>query len=214
MTDASLTDLGPFFQRHDQRTRLVSASALSASLVLSAVIAAHLVLAPGRTLPPLVPVSWILGVVFTPAFVLGWWRYTEFMARKRTSAAQPDGRHPVGPIDARNGMRVANGGFAFHLVVNASMILQQAVMALLAFGFQTGDVIPRATCLLIGGATLYLGNLWPRMPIARTPEAKAAALMRAHRFGGWLMVTFGLLLIALGLFLPLLEPHPWWARRP
>jgi hypothetical protein len=214
MTDTTFTDLGPFFQRHDQRTRLVSVAALSASLVLSAVILARLMLDPGRTLPKLVPVMWGLGVLFTPVFIAGWWGYTEFMSRGRRRSAQPDGRHPAGPDDARNGVRVANGGFVFHLGVNASVVLQQAVMALMAFGYPTGDLIPRATCVVVGGVTLYLGNLWPRMPVARTPERAAAVRMQANRWVGWMMVVFGLLILLLGLFLPVLEPHRWPLPRP
>ena len=214
MTDTAMTDLGPFFDRHDQRTRLTSVAALSASLVLSAVICAHLVLSPGGIFPRLVPPIWAFGVCFGPVFILGWWAYTEWMSGRRRRSAPPGGGHPAGPIDARDGVRVANGGFAFHLGVNVSVVLQQAVMALTAFGYPTGDMVPRATCVVIGLATIYLGNLWPRMPVARTPERTAAKLMKAHRVGGWVMVTCGLLVLALGLFLPLVEPHPWWIARP
>ncbi len=55
----------------------------------------------------------------------------------------------------------------------------------------------------VGAVTIYLGNLWPRMPTPRAPERKAATTMKVNRFSGWLMVIIGVL----GLFLPLLHPH-------
>jgi hypothetical protein len=57
-----------------------------------------------------------------------------------------------------------------------------------------------------GAVTIYLGNLWPRMPTPRAQGRKAAIMMKANRISGWVMVIFGLLVVLLGLFLPLLHP--------
>jgi hypothetical protein len=204
MTDTVLTDLGPFFERYDRRQRLVFTAAISVSLTLSAVI-----LSRGVTMvaPPAIrEMVWVLGILFAPVFIVGWWTFAEYMARKRRRTSQADGRHPASADDARNGVRIANGGFAFNIVVTAAVVVQQAVMALMASGHLLGDLIPRATCVAVGVVTIYLGNLWPRMPTPRAPEQTAAKLMRAHRSGGWLMVICGLLVVLLGLSMPLLYP--------
>jgi hypothetical protein len=218
MTDTTLTDLGPFFDRHDRRTRLVSFTAIAASLVLSAVILTHGVDAAGRigSEPPLVVVTavWVVGFVFPLCFHVGWWLFTEHMARGRRRTAPADGSHPAGAVDARDGVRVANGGFAFHLVVTVAVLAEQAFMALLAFGYMAGDLMPRAICVAVGAVTIYLGNLWPRMPTPRVPEKAAAIRMRANRIYGWVMVACGLLLVMLGVFLPLIHPHGWPGQRP
>ena len=107
MTDTTLTDLGPFFDRYDRRNRLVCIAALSASLVLSAVILTH-VLSVGAPAPKPVAIAvWGLGIVFPPLFNAWWWRFTEFMARGRRMSAPPDGRHPAGADDARPPMPMA-----------------------------------------------------------------------------------------------------------
>jgi hypothetical protein len=209
MTDTTLTDLGPFFERYDRRQRLVFVAALPASLVLSAVIFAHnlFVTEHGVKLPAVVVASmWAFGIVFPPAFMAGWWIFTERMARRRRMQAPRDGSHPASVDDARNGMRIANGGFAFNVGVTASVFIQQAFIALIVLGFPLGDLIPRATCVAVGAVTIYLGNLMPRMPVARAPERTAAIRMKIYRRSGWLMVVFGLLVVALGVFLPLIYP--------
>ena len=204
MTDTTSTDLGPFFERYDHRTRLVSVAAISASLVLSAVIFAHGISAETGGKPAaLMRGFW---VVFTPLAIVAWWSFTELMARGRRRAASPDGIHPAGADDARNGVRIANGGFVFHLGLNAALFAQQAFWTLVTFGYPVGDLMPRATTVAVGAVTIYLGNLWPRMPIARGPDQKAAKGMKVNRLGGWLMVIIGLLVVLLGLFLPLLYP--------
>jgi hypothetical protein len=81
-------------------------------------------------------------------------------------------------------------------------------MASLVFGYRIpGDLIARVIMLVVGAVTIYLGNLWPRMPTPRAPERTAAIRMKANRISGWVMVISGLLVVLLGLFLPLLVPH-------
>jgi hypothetical protein len=207
MTDTTLTDMAPFFERHEHRSRLVSVAAISASLVLSAVIFAHGVRATGAASATPASMTWAFGVVFTPVVTIAWWGFTEWMARRRRKGASADGGYPAGMDDARNGVRVANAGFLFHIGLNGAVLAQQAFWALVTFGYPVGDLIPRATTVAVGAATIYLGNLWPRLPTARAPEPVAAKLMKVNRFCGWLMVTTGLLVVLLGLFLPLLYPH-------
>jgi hypothetical protein len=151
-------------------------------------------------------VEFALGIVFPPVFIVGWQIFAELMVLARRKVSQPDGRLPAGADDARNGVRVANGGFVFNVGVTASVIVQQALIALLAFGYTTGDLVPRATAVVVGAVTIYLGNLWPRMPTPRGPEQSAVVRMKANRLWGWVMVSGGLLIVLMGLFAPLLYP--------
>jgi hypothetical protein len=81
-------------------------------------------------------------------------------------------------------------------------------MASLVFGYPVpGVLIARVIMVTEGAVTIYLGNLWPRMPTPRASDRKAAIMMKANRISGWVMVIFGLLVVLLGLFLPLLHPH-------
>lgn len=182
MTDTTSTDMAPFFERYDHRQRLVFVAALSASLVLSAVIVAHGVLTNGAIRPKPVAAMWGVGILFPPLFLIAWWSFTEHTARARRKSSQPDGRHPASMDDARNGVRIANAGFVFNIGVTGTVVVAQAAMALLAFGYPTGDLIPRATTVAVGAATIYLGNLWPRMPAPRGPDQKAAKRMKANRW--------------------------------
>jgi len=211
MTDSTLTDMAPFLERCDHRNRLVSVAALSASLVLSAVNVLHGMLTTGGTSRTPPAMLWVFGIVFTPLVIVSWWCFTELMAR-RGRASSPDGRRPALADDARNAVRVANAGFVFHLGLNAAVVAQQAFWGLATFGYPVGDLIPRATTVAVGAATIYLGNLWPRFPTPRAPERKAAARMKVNRFSGWLMVIIGVLVVLLGLFLPLLYPHSGFHR--
>jgi hypothetical protein len=204
MTDASLINLGPFFERYDRRNQRLMVGALCASLMLASAIATHLLATGGPGLKG-VRVIWGTGVVFTPLFIAGWWAFGGIMALRRRRAAPLDGSHPAGPVDAGNGMRIANAGFAFNLALMAAMLAGQAVIALVVFGFGhqiRGDLIARAIMLTIGLATIYLGNLWPRMPVSRVPERKAAATMKANRYAGWFMVAVGLIVFLWGVFVP------------
>jgi hypothetical protein len=95
----------------------------------------------------------------------------------------------------------------FNIGLMATAIIQQVLIALLVFGFPpVGLLVPRLTMVLVGAVTLYLGNLWPRMPVARTPDRSGAIRMKANRYSGRIMVVAGLLIILLGLCLPLLHP--------
>jgi len=206
MTDTT-TDMTGFLERYDQRQRLLFTAALSAALVLSAVIVTHVLMTGEAGPKPVAGAVWLLGVVFPPLFVVGWWSYAEHLVRARRKTAAPDGRFPTSAHDAHNGVRIANAGFVFNIGVMASVIAQQAVMALMAFGRPTGDLVPRATCVAVGVVTIYLGNLWPRMPMPRPPGRTTATRMKSNRMGGWVMVIGGVLVVLLGLFMPLLYPH-------
>jgi len=209
--DGLQTDLSPFFRRYDRRNRLVLGAALGASLVVAAVIATHL-LDVGAPAPKLVGPAWGMGVVFPPLLIAGWWTFGELIALGRRKDYRPDGSHPAGEMDASNGVRLANAGFAFNLVLLAATITGQVLMVLMVYGVHVrGDLISRAIMVVEGAVTIYLGNLWPRMPTPRAPERKAAVTMKANRISGWVMVVVGLLMILLGVFLPLLVPglrHP------
>jgi hypothetical protein len=210
MSDASVTDLAPFFQRYDQRNRLVFAAALSASLVMSAVIFAHGPPAGSGTGIRSPQAEWGFALLFTPVFLIGWWTFAELIALGRRQAALPDGRQPAGADDARNGVRIANAGFASNLVLTVTVVIGQALWIPFVFGRQVsaGEWIARGTMLAVGAATVYLGNLWPRMPVAREPGRTAAMRMKVNRISGWIMVMVGLLVVLLGLFLPLVTRHP------
>jgi hypothetical protein len=212
MSNTLWPGMAAFYQRYDRRMRQLMASAMSAGLLLSAVVATHL-LDAGKADAKLAGMLWQFGVLFPPAFTAAWWLFTELMARGRRKASPPDWRLPTGEDDARNAMRIANAGFLFTLALTATGFANQALMAALAFdqplGQPAGQWITRAIMVIVGAVTMYLGNVWPRMPILRAPEQKPAAQMRAHRLIGWSLVIFGLMIVLLGLFLPLLQvPRP------
>jgi hypothetical protein len=211
MTDTVSTDMVRFFERYDRRQRLVFVAALSASLALSAVIIAYRVSATGATGATPAGFVWGLGIVFPPLFILGWWCFAALMARERRRSSPFDGRLVASADDARNGVRVASAGFAFNIGLLGAVVGQQMFWATAAFGHPVGDWIPRVTTIAVGVVTIYLGNLWPRMPTPRAPERTAAIRMKVNRFSGWLMVMVGLLAVLLGLFLPLL--YPWMRHR-
>ena len=206
-TETALTDLGPFFRRYDLRNRIVLGASACASLVLAAVIATR-VLTTGTPGLRGIAAVWGVGVVMPPLVIAAWWTFGELIAFGRRKASPPDGSHPAGAVDARNGVRIANAGFAFNLVLIGTLIIGQLLMAFLVFRSPVpGPLIARATMVAMGLVTIYLGNLWPKMPTPRAPERAAAARMRANRFSGWLMVTVGAVALLLGLFLPLLNPR-------
>ena len=205
-TDGPSTDLSPFFKRYDRRNRLVLGMALGASLILSSVIATH-VLTTGQTGGKPAGFVWAMGVGFSPLVITGWWTFGELIAWGRRKEARPDGSHPAGPDDARNGVRLANAGFVFNLALLGTLIIEQLLMTSLVFGFPVrGTLITRAIMVAEGAVTIYFGNLWPRLPTPRAPEHTAAIRMKANRISGWVMVIFGLLMVLLGLFLPFLVP--------
>ena len=206
-TDLGTIDLGPFFNRYDRRNRIVLGTAIVASLVLSASIATRLLDTGGAGLKGL-PAVWGMGVAFAPLLIAGWWTFGELMVWGRRKASAPDGSHPASAVDARNGVRIANAGFAFNLVLLGTAITEQLLMASLVFRYPVqGVLITRVIMLAVGAVTIYLGNLWPKMPTPRAPERAAAIRMKVNRVCGWVVVIFGLAVILLGLFLPLLLPH-------
>ena len=206
MSDMSSMDLPAFFARYDRNVRRLMAVSSCITLLLSAVIATRLVTAP----PPRLKGIWVTGVFFPPVVALGWWLFTEFMARSNHRTQTLRGDLPVNADDARNGIRIANAGFAFTIVLMAVVITQQILMASMAFSVPVGAFaglsVMSVTTIAVGAVTIYLGNLWPRMPTPRTPERKAAAKMKANRGAGWFMVIVGTLVVLLGLFLPYIAP--------
>ena len=207
--ESGLTDMAPFFRRFDRRVRWLLAVSLCAALVLSAVIVTHIVDMGGATGAKAPAVVWRMGIVGPPLLIAAWWIFTELTAQGRRKASRPDGRHPASLDDARNTQRIANGGLVFTAALAVTAILQQAMMVPFAFGyrFAAGEWVGRAIMLAVGAATIYLGNLWPRMPTARTPQRTAGITMRANRVSGWVMVIGGLTIMLLGLFLPLIKPY-------
>lgn len=205
MSDA-LTDMRPFFARHDRNTRLLMAASLCITLLLAALIATRLTAVP---LPRLKGV-WEMGVFFPPTVAIGWGIFTEYMMRSKKHRIVRDEAPLMNADDARNGMRIANAGFAFTAVLMAVVIIQQLLMTSLAFRIYMGPLvgfsIARVTTIAVGLVTIYLGNLWPRMPVSRAPERKAAATMKANRGAGWFMVIVGVLVVLWGLFMPYIAP--------
>ena len=198
MTDMTRVDMARFHQRYDLKQRLLFAAALSASLVLSAVIFAHKALATEA--PRASPFLQWFPILFSPLAIGAWWGAQEFIVRWR------DGRPPMSADDAPNGVRIANAGFLFSLALTAVVLGAQAAGALAAFGYTVSDWIPRATLVAFGVALVCLGNVWPRMPTPRAQARKAATEMKVNRAWGWVMVLLGLGLVMQGLFLPLLYP--------
>lgn len=208
LDDAGLTDLRPFFERYDRRYRQMMVAALCASLMLATAIATRLGAGASPGLRG-VSVMWGTGVVFTPLFIAAWWGIWGLVALRRRRTAPFDISRPAGPVDAGNGMRLAHAGFAFNLALMAAMLAGQVVILLVVFGFGPfrGDLIARAIMLTVGAATIYLGNLWPRMPVARAPDGKAARQMKANRYSGWFMVIVGLGVFLWGIFAPFAPPR-------
>jgi hypothetical protein len=207
MTDTTSIDLVRFFERYDSKNRLVFVAAISASLVMSAVIFAH---GPAWGLGPARAVTtWWYGVLFSPLFIAGWWTFGELVALGRRKGRPPAGPLPTAADDVRNGVRIANAGFAFNLAMTVTVVAAQASMVPLVFGYKVpaAEWIASAAMLAVGAATIYLGNLWPRMPAPRTPDRTSAIRMKANRVSGWVMVITGLLVILLGLFMPYLQHH-------
>ena len=198
MTDMTRADLARFHQRYDLKQRLLFAAALSASLVLAAVLFAHNLLATEAPRASAF-VRWF-PILFSPLAIGAWWGAQEFIVRWR------DGRPPMSADDAPNGVRIAKAGFLFSLALTAVVLGAQAVGALAAFGYTVSDWIPRATAVAFGVALVCLGNVWPRMPTPRTQARKAAAEMKINRTWGWVMVLLGLGMVLQGLLLPLLYP--------
>ena len=207
MTDTTSADLAPFFERYDRRHRILFVVALCASLVLSAVIVTHSLDTTGAPAAKPAALIWGLGIVFPPLFIVAWWSAMELIARWRDGLPPP-----TSADDARDGMRIANAGFAYSVALTAAVIGAQAIVALAAFGYSGGAWIGRATGLAVGAALICLGNVWPRLRTRRVSAQKAASEMKINRLWGWVMVIMGLLSVLSALFPSLL--HPWFGHRP
>jgi hypothetical protein len=212
MSDTLSPEMTAFYQLYDRRMRRLMGAALCASLLLAAIIATRLPDA-GAAGTRLAGTLWWFGVLITPAFTAAWWLFTELMAQGRRKASPPDWRLPMTADDARNARRISHAGFVFTLALAATGIANQSLVAALALGhplgYPAGQWIARAIMVIVGAVTMYLGNVWPRMPILRAPEQKPAAQMKVHRLIGWSLVIFGLMIVLLGFFLPLLQaPRP------
>jgi hypothetical protein len=195
MTDMISTDMARFHARYDRRNRLLFAAALGASLALSAV---NFMRTAGALGAKAAPLMWGLGILFPPLFVVAWWGAMELIARWRDglpAATNSD--------DARDGVRIANAGFAYNLALTAAVIGSQAIVALAAYGYSGGAWIGRAAAVAVGAALICLGNVWPRL---RTRRARAASEMKINRLWGWVMVILGLLSVLAGLFPSVFPP--------
>lgn len=205
MADMTLTDMTPFFERHERRSRRAFVTILSTNLTLAVVIFAYGALttgSPGAVLGR----QWISIVVY-PLFFAGFWfaiaRY------QRSRPRPPDGRLPMNEDDARSVARVANAGFVFVACLGVIVIASQTGLALKQFGAMqslnkdVGDWLGRAIVAASGLLTAYFGNAWSRMPVPRAPEQNPATQMKFKRLFAWLMVIHGLLLALAALFLPI-----------
>ena len=159
MTDMTPADMARFHQRYDLKQRLLYAAALSASLVLSAVIFTHNLL--GAEASRAAPLLQWFPILFFPLAIGAWWGAQEFIVRWR------NGSPPMSADDAPNGIRIANAGFLYSLALIAVLLGVQAAGALAIFGYVVSDWIPRATMVAFGVALVCLGNVWPRMPTPR-----------------------------------------------
>ncbi|MGC1457420.1 MAG: hypothetical protein WA825_03990 [Steroidobacteraceae bacterium] len=203
MSDMTLTDMTPFFERHERRSRRVVIALVCTSLAVAAGIFAYGALttgAPGTILAKL----WT-SILFYPFFGGVFWICTRLYARARRMP--PGGRPPMNSDDARNVALVANAGFIYLLCIGLIMIATQAALALGYFGVlpplhRSGVWIARAGVVATGVLIIYFGNAWSRTPMARTPEYKAVAMMKFKRLLAWLIVIYGLLMALAALFLP------------
>lgn len=203
MSDMTLMDMTPFFERHERRSRRVIIALVCTSLAVAAGIFAYGALttgAPGRILAKL----WT-SILFYPIFGAVFWICTTLYARARH--VPPGGRPPMNPDDARNVALVANAGFIYVLCVGLIMIATQAGLALGYFGVlpplhASGVWIARGSVVATGVLMIYFGNAWSRTPMPRAPEHKAVAMMQFKRLLAWLVVTYGLLMALAALFLP------------
>lgn len=203
MSDMTLTDMNPFFERHERRSRRVLVALVCTSLAVAAGIFAYGMLtigAPGTLLARL----WG-SILFYPVFGIVVWACTALVRRRGVA---PNVRPPMSADDARNAARVANAGFMYVLCAGVIMIATQAAVALGYFGvlpplIKSGVLITRTSVVATALIMMYFGNAWSRRPIARTPPQRAAALMKFNRRIAWLIVLYGLLLALAALVLPI-----------
>jgi len=209
MTDPTFVDIAPFFARHDRRTRRTFIALLCTSLVLSAAIYVRFrVNAEVLLEVPLMPPPFlVLPIFISPFSIAALWVAAALYDRSRPPS-QPDGSFPINPDDARNVERVANAGAVFVTGYGLVMIAIQLFWSLPMFGIVApiapGDASPafRVVLAAIGALAIYFGNVGPRIPTSRAPEARPAVRMRYNRLGGWFTVILGLLLWVIALFVP------------
>ncbi|HEV2703650.1 MAG TPA: hypothetical protein VGV09_18640 [Steroidobacteraceae bacterium] len=203
MSDMMLTDMNPFFERHERKSRRLMVGLSCVSLAVGAGTFAYGTLtsgAPGALLAKL----WA-SILFYPLIGVVVWTVIALSTRWRRGAST--GRAAMNPDDARSAARVANAGLIYIVCVGAIMIVTQAALALGYFGvlppsIKSGVLIVRASGVACGVLIMYFGNAWSRRPTPRTPAQKAAALMKFNRLVAWLIVIYGLLLGLSTLLLP------------
>jgi hypothetical protein len=200
MNDMTLTDMGPFLQRHDRRARGVFLAMTVTSLLVSAVGFAHGVLDHGS--PAAIPARLWFPILFFPLPIIWLWLTHVRMARRRPT--QPDGSLPGNTDDARNGARVANAGLVFVAGTSVVCIASQVGMLsiLNANPIPDGILLWRIIIVAIGALMAYFGNAYPRMPTPRAPEQKPATQRQFNRVYGWVLVIHGLLFVIAALLLP------------
>lgn len=200
--DMAATDLSGFMRRHDRRSRLVFLTLTLASLLISTAAIAYGVGRFGSV--GAIPGKLWFPVLFFPLPIMALWISSELMARQRKP--QPDGSLPMNPDDARSTRRVANAGAVFVAGASLVCIVGQAGAVLRIYKvLPPGDWIGRLIIVAIGALMMYFGNAWPRIPTARGPGQKPAAISRLNRIYGRMVVLHGLLFVLAGLLLP----FPW-----
>ena len=205
MTDTPSLDVPPSLQGHDRKTRWTYIAMLSVSLGLSAIIFAHALRLVGSFG---VVVGDLWNQIVTPPLIIGGlWLASTWYARKRPWSL--DGRDPTNPDDLRNLARVANAGYVFVTGFGLVAIAGQAYWVLLIFDILQppgGDPphwwIVRPLLVAVGALMIYFGNVSPRMPAPRVPQANPAVRMKYNRLSGWMYVVFGALLALAALFTP------------
>lgn len=207
MSYSTMIDQNAFFARYDRKMRLLLAAALCAGLVMSFVIAGQALATSGGD-AKLVSNVWRFGILFPPLLTIIWWAFTEIMAHGRRKASPM--RPVTSEVDAHNAIRIANAGLVFTIALTVVGVVGQVTTALLVFGhplaYAQSIWSARLTMLTVGMVTIYLGNVWPRMPVSRAPEKRSARQMKVARLTGWFMVIFGSGIVLLGLFLPYIAP--------
>jgi hypothetical protein len=202
MSDMTLTDMTPFFERHERKSRRAIVALTCTSLAVAAGIFAYGAVTAGE---PRALLAKLWGpIVVYPLLGVVFWIGTELYARTRMPLVA---RRSMNPDDARNAARVANAALISLSCLGLVMIATQAGVALGYFGVLpplkvSGNWIARASLVATGGFLIYFGNAWSKAPMPHTPEHRAAAMMKYKRRIAWLTVIHGMLLGLAALFLP------------
>ncbi len=203
--DPPMPDMPPSLEHHDRKTRWTYIAMLSASLTLSAVIFVHAMQQIGS-------LGMVLGglwnqIVMGPLMIGSLWLASLYYARKRPWAL--DRRDPTNPDDLRNLAQLAGAGYLFVTGFGLIAIAGQAYWVLLIFdvlqppsGSPPGWWVWRAMMLAAGALMIQFGNIAPRTPAPRAPEANPSVRMKWNRLTGWMYVVFGALLALAALFTP------------